>query len=439
MTDTPNDRYDAIIVGAGIIGAAVAFELAKKGYSTLNLDKLPASGYGSTSNSCAIVRAHYSTYDGVAMAYEGFSYWKDWAGYLDAEDERGHALYMQCGTVLFMLDGGHHEKVLPLFDQVDVPYEVWDNETLAERVPFFEHGTHGEPCRPEDDRFWAEPEGELIGALFTPDSGYVSDPQLATHNLQRAAEAVGGEFRFNAEVADVRRAGGRVAGVTLSDGTGIDAPIVVNVAGPHSFVINRMAGVYESMNIKTRALRHEVHHVPSPAGIDYEDDGLHTSDSDLAIYVRPESGNNILIGSEDPACDDQVWVDDPDDYDNVVSDAQWNAQVLRLARRMPTLGVPNEKKGIVDLYDVSDDWIPIYDRTDLDGFYVAIGSSGNQFKNAPVAGYCMAELIDAIENGHDHDADPLVVTGVYTGLEMNMGFYRRNREINPNSSFSVNG
>ena len=439
MSKAPNDRYDAIVIGAGIIGSAVAFELAKKGYSTLNLDKLPASGYGSPSNSCAIVRAHYSTYDGVAMAYEGFSYWKDWPGYLDAEDERGHALYLQCGTVLFMLEGGHHEKVLPLFDQVDVPYEIWDNETMAERVPCFEHGTHGDPCRPEDDRFWAEPEGELIGALFTPDSGYVSDPQLATHNLQRAAEAKGGEFRFNVAVADIRQADGRVAGVTLADGTEIDAAVVVNVAGPHSFVINRMAGVYDSMNIKTRALRHEVHHVPSPAGVDYERDGLHSSDPDLAIYVRPESGNNILIGSEDPTCDSQVWVDDPDDYDDVVSDAQWNAQVLRLARRMPSLGVPNEKKGIVDLYDVSDDWIPIYDRTDLDGFYVAIGSSGNQFKNAPVAGYCMSELIDAIENGHDHDADPLVVTGVYTGLEMDMGFYRRNREINANSSFSVNG
>ena len=439
MSKAPNDRYDAIVICAGIIGSAVAFELAKKGYSTLNLDKLPASGYGSTSNSCAIVRAHYSTYDGVAMAYEGFSYWKDWPGYLDAEDERGHALYIQCGTVLFMLEGGHHEKVLPLFDQVDVPYEIWDNETMAERVPFFEHGTHGDPCRPEDDRFWAEPEGELIGALFTPDSGYVSDPQLATHTLQRAAEAKGGEFRFNVEVADIRQTDGRVAGVTLADGTEIDAPVVVNVAGPHSFVINRMAGVYDSMNIKTKALRHEVHHVPSPAGVDYERDGLHSSDPDLAIYVRPESGNNILIGSEDPTCDSQVWVDDPDDYDDVVSDAQWEAQVLRLARRMPSLGVPNEKKGIVDLYDVSDDWIPIYDRTDLDGFYVAIGSSGNQFKNAPVAGYCMSELIDAIENGHDHDADPLVVTGVYTGLEMDMGFYRRNREINANSSFSVNG
>ncbi|HJL82289.1 MAG TPA: FAD-dependent oxidoreductase [Acidimicrobiales bacterium] len=434
-----NQRYDAVIVGAGIIGTAVAFELAKKGYRTLNVDKLPTSGYGSTSNSCAIVRAHYSTYDGVAMAYEGFGYWKDWSGYLDSDDERGHALYMQSGTVLFMLKGGHHEKVLPLFDQVGVPYEVWDNATMAERVPFFEHGTHGDPTRPEDDRFWAEPEGELVGGLFTPDSGYVSDPQLATHNLQRAAEAKGATFMFRAEVAGVRQAEGRVTGITLADGTQVDAPIVVNVAGPHSFVINKMAGVYDSMNIKTRALRHEVHHVPSPAGIDFESDGLHTSDSDLAIYVRPESGNNILIGSEDPPCDPQVWVDNPDDYDNVVSDEQWNAQVLRLARRMPSLGVPNEKKGIVDLYDVSDDWIPIYDRTDLDGFYVAIGSSGNQFKNAPVAGYCMAELIDAVEKGHDHDADPLVVTGLFTGLEMNMGFYRRNREINPNSSFSVNG
>ena len=434
-----NQRYDAVIVGAGIIGTAVAFELAKKGYRTLNVDKLPTSGYGSTSNSCAIVRAHYSTYDGVAMAYEGFGYWKDWSGYLDSDDERGHALYMQSGTVLFMLKGGHHEKVLPLFDQVGVPYEVWDNATMAERVPFFEHGTHGDPTRPEDDRFWAEPEGELVGGLFTPDSGYVSDPQLATHNLQRAAEAKGATFMFQAEVAGVRQAEGRVTGITLADGTQVDAPIVVNVAGPHSFVVNKMAGVYDSMNIKTRALRHEVHHVPSPAGIDFESDGLHTSDSDLAIYVRPESGNNILIGSEDPPCDPQVWVDDPDDYDNVVSDEQWDAQVLRLARRMPSLGVPNEKKGIVDLYDESDDWIPIYDRTDLDGFYVAIGSSGNQFKNAPVAGYCMAELIDAVEKGHDHDADPLVVTGLFTGLEMNMGFYRRNREINPNSSFSVNG
>ena len=101
--------------------------------------------------------------------------------------------------------------------------------------------------------------------------------------------------------------------------------------------------------------------------------------------------------------------------------------------------MPHEKKGIVDLYDVSDDWIPIYDRTDLDGFYVAIGTSGNQYKNAGSAGQLMAELIVAVETGHDHDADPLVVPGRYTGVPLDIGFFSRNREINPNSSMSVHG
>ena len=70
---------------------------------------------------------------------------------------------------------------------------------------------------------------------------------------------------------------------------------------------------------------------------------------------------------------------------------------------------------------------------------MAVGTSGNQFKNAPVAGYAMAELIDAVEKGHDHDNDPVKVKTIYTGLELNMGFYSRNREINMDSSFSVNG
>ena len=110
---------------------------------------------------------------------------------------------------------------------------------------------------------------------------------------------------FRAEVGEIRRANGRVSGVTLTDGREIDAPIVVNVAGPHSFVINRMAGVEEGMKVKTRPLRHEVHHVPAPPGFDFEHDGFHTSDGDTGIYFRPESGNNILIGSEDPDCDPQ--------------------------------------------------------------------------------------------------------------------------------------
>ena len=436
-----NKIADAIIVGAGVIGSSVAFELAKRGYKTLNIDKLPTSGYGSTSNSCAIVRAHYSTWDGVAMAYEGFFYWDDWANYLGVQDERGMIKYMKTGSIIFKLQGeDHSKKSLKYFEEIGVEHEIWDLEKLRERMPIYSHDQYDGTTRPDDDEHFFDKTGKKIeGAVFTPGSGYVSDPQLSSHNLQVAAEANGGEFLFNNEIKEIRQEEGKVLGVTLKTGEQIDAPIVVNVAGPHSFVINRMAGVEEEMNIKTKALRHEVHHVPSPEGFDFEKDGFHTSDGDNYIYFRPETGNTILIGSEDPLCDPKEWIEDPDNYNNQVTESQWRAQVYRCARRIPDLKIPSRTSGVVDLYDVSDDWIPIYDKSALRGFYMAIGSSGNQFKNAPVAGHCMAELIDACEKGHDHDANPLKVKTVYTGLELNMGFYSRNREINPNSSFSVNG
>ena len=53
------NQYDAIVIGAGVIGAAIGYELSKLGRRTLNIDKLPAAGYGSTSNTCAIIRFSY--------------------------------------------------------------------------------------------------------------------------------------------------------------------------------------------------------------------------------------------------------------------------------------------------------------------------------------------------------------------------------------------
>jgi sarcosine oxidase subunit beta len=94
---------------------------------------------------------------------------------------------------------------------------------------------------------------------------------------------------------------------------------------------------------------------------------------------------------------------------------------------------------VADLYDCSDDWIPIYDKSCLDGFYMAVGTSGNQYKNAPVVGHLMAELISACEEGHDHDNDPVQIKCLHTGLTINAGFYTRKRKINSDSSFSVRG
>ena len=93
-------KHDAVIIGAGIIGCAVGLELARKGYRTLNIDRLPASGYGSTSNTCGIIRFHYSTPEGVAMARESYFYWLDWPKYVGAVDEKGMAHYINTGCLV---------------------------------------------------------------------------------------------------------------------------------------------------------------------------------------------------------------------------------------------------------------------------------------------------------------------------------------------------
>ena len=193
------------------------------------------------------------------------------------------------------------------------------------------------------------------------------------------------------------------------------------------------------MAIGTRPMRQEVHHVPSPVGPDGRVLDCMVGDDDTGIYFRPEAGGMISVGSLEPSCDDQEWLDSTDDYQRSVTRAGWERQTLRLARRIPTLRIPNHPLGIVGVYDVADDWIPIYDRTDLDGFYVAIGTSGNQFKNAPFAAHAMAELIVAVEDGHDHEVEPISVKGPYTGAEFDLGFFSRNRTLNLDSSFSVHG
>ncbi len=431
-------KYDAIIIGAGIIGNSIAYELALKGYKTLSIDKLGGSGFGSTAGSCAVIRLYYSSPEGVALAREGYYYWLDWNRYLNTTDPDGMAFYKNTGAMVFKSEVNNNlVNVMRSLDALGVGYLELTPEEMKSYLPRPDLRSFY-PQKRMDDPDFGKPTGKSVnGAVFVPESGYISDPKLSTHNVEMAVRNAGGDFLFNAEVSDILKQNGRVSGVCLKDGTRFSAPVVVNVAGPHSYLINRMAGVEDKMNIKTRALRVEVAHVPSPEDVDWEKNGIITSDSDLGVYTRPETGNHFLIGSEEPECDPLDYVD-PDNYNMDFTD-QNRTQAMREAMRVPDLPIPNKPQGLVDLYDVSDDWYPIYDKSDLPGFYLAIGTSGNQYKNAPVVGSFMSELISCCENGQDHDKNPLQYKMKYINHTLNIGFFSRNREINRDSSFSVIG
>jgi sarcosine oxidase subunit beta len=433
------NTYDAVIIGTGIIGNSIAYELSLRGKKTLSVDRLGGSGFGSTSGSCAIIRLYYSSPEGVALAREGYYYWLNWNRHLNCLDPHGMAFYRNTGAMVFKSELNHNlVKVMASLDALGVGYLELSPEEMKSYLPPNADLRAYHPQRLMDDPDFGKPTGQSInGAVFVPESGYVNDPKLSTHNVEMAARNVGAEFLFNAQVTDILKKDGRAAGVVLRNGKTIHAPVVINVAGPHSYLINQMAGVEDQMNIKTRALRVEVAHVPSPEGVEWEKTGIITSDSDTGVYTRPETGNHILIGSEEPKCDPLEYVD-PDNYNLGFTD-QARTQVMREAMRVPDLPIPGKSQGLVDLYDLSDDWYPIYDKSSLPGFYMAVGTSGNQYKNAPVVGAFMSRLIQYCENGKDHDKDPLQYKMKYIDHSLNIGFFSRNREINTESSFSVIG
>lgn len=431
------ETADALVIGAGIIGSSIALELARSGRRVTVVDKGHGAGTGSTSASSACVRFHYSTWEGVVTAWEAKHGWEQWADHLGSADPAGLAGYVRTGVLLFDHPGLAVERIVALYRRVGVPFEELDSQALADRFPMLDTGRYFPPKSLDDAEFWAEPAGGL-SAIYTPDGGFVDDPQLAAHNLMYAAERSGATPRYGVTVTGIDKAGSRVCGVRLSDGTAVSAPVVVNAAGPHSATVNDLAGVLGDFTIRTRPLRQEVHHVPAPAEFTLGRSPM-VGDGDLGTYFRPQSGDALLIGGQEPACDDLVWLDDPDAVDVAPTLPVYEAQATRVARRIPTLVVPPRPRGVVGVYDVSDDWIPIYDRTSLDGYYVAIGTSGNQFKNAPVVGQMLRALIDACESGHDHDKDPVVWTAPLVNHRVDLGHYSRRRRINPDSSFSVLG
>jgi len=432
-----NKKYDVIIIGAGVIGAAVALGLSRNGYRTLNLDALPAAGYGSTSNSSGIIRPFYSALESCALAHESRSRWLNWPEYLQSPDESGYAKYVERGMLMLLAEGDLKlfQGSLNAMKEVGVAFENLTAVELRTRFPAFDLASFGPPKSPDNPAFGVANMRPLTGGIFIPEAGYVGDPQLAAHNLQKAAEALGAAFEFNTEIVSISRSAKRVTGVTTHTGETIGAGIVVNVAGPHSSKVNALAGITNDMCIPTRPMRHEVAHVPAPQSPLTGHYRCVVGDGDTGVYMRPDIGGNILIGSLDPPCDARDYVN-ADDYNTQLSE-QWTCQVWRAAQRIPTLSIPNTARGVVGLYDATPDWIPIYDKSSLAGFYMAVGTSGNQFKNAPVIGDLMASLITACEGGQAHDDDPVMFHLPTLKRTINLGFFSRRRALHSKTSGTV--
>ena len=416
---------DTLIIGAGIVGCSTALALARSGRETLNIDALPAPGYGSTSHSSAIIRPFYSHTTSCAIAHEARHWWLRWADFLGDGVTEPLAEYRETGGFVLVKAGteGEYEANLAALEAVGVEYAWLDADELRTRFPGIELSAYGPPRRPDDPTFGEPADGTISSAIYIPACGHVSDPQLAARNLADAARTAGAAFSYGTKVTEIITTSDSVRGVVLDNGEKIYCGTLINAAGPHSARVNALADV--ALPIHTSPHRHEVAYLRAPAESAGEQGFV--VDLDTGVYRRGD-GSDWLIGTTDPDCDGDDIVD-PDDYVDQMTE-QWTAQVYRAALRFPNLALESQARGTVGLYDVSDDCIPIYDATELAGYYVAIGTSGNQFKNAPLIG----RIMQAVINAEDHDADPAVLALEHLQRTVSLDFYSRNRTVQETSS-----
>lgn len=440
----------AVVIGAGVIGSSIALQLKRLGHDVTVVDRNSSAGMGSTSASSAVVRFNYSTFDAVALSWESYFLWKEFKELIDGtngyssnslSNSQDHYAHLEDrGYVMLDVPVLSNDKTMALFDRAGIPYEIWDSNTLKARMVGIDAGRYW-PNKPvKSDEFFNEATEEL-GAIFSKHGGYVSDPLLAAQNFAAAAKREGVNFKFRKAVVGIEKKDGRVYGVRISDfdsqskkalDTGsevITADVVVNVAGPWSTLINQMAGAGSDFTMELKPLRAEVHQISTPKDIL---PGPIMGDLDLGTYVRSGPGGITLVGGTEPECDVLEWVE-PDKVDEVNMTRTvevFESQTYRFARRFPAAQIPSSPVGVVGVYDVSSDWTPIYDKTDVPGFYVAIGTSGNQFKNAPGAGLIMAHLINEVEKGADHDNQPVVYQCTKSKSAINLATFSRKRARN---------
>jgi len=415
------------IIGGGVIGCAIALEARRRGFEVTVIDRLGAVGHGTTSASCGIVRRFYSQPGMIAMAHEGAKIWSDWADHLGPIDDE-LAVFEQTGVLFILpeLDETARRTVAEM-RKVGIDVELLSADEIARRFPFLDVSSQHPTTSPEHPSFFESTGRRIGGACFEADGGYVVYPGLATQNLRSAAERDGAAFLLKREVVAIQREGTRFR-LQFKKGEPLESDVVVNAGGPHSSIVNRMAGV--TLPLTTRALRREVHQMPNPLF----DEETQTSplpvigDLDGGVYTRPEArGRALIVGTTDPDCDEFEWVGDPDDYDRTVTEPYRQRQCLRLMKRIPELQL-GPARGVASLYDVTvEDWYPIADKTDLPGYYVCIGTSGSSFKTAPVLGRLMAEIIESCQGGTDIDTEPFQLTLPRIGVSIDTRFLSRLR------------
>jgi glycine/D-amino acid oxidase-like deaminating enzyme len=354
---------EAVVVGGGVVGAAIAFNLARLGMSEVVVLEKGSLAAQASGRSGALVRAHYTNKHEVRLALSALPWFENWA-----EMVGGDCGFVRTGFLQLVQE----RDLEKLRQNVEMLRRLGVETRLVDRLEISEL---------QSDLVTSE--GELGG--FEPRGGY-ADPIATTRGFAAAAERQGVEVCEGARVDALRVRGGRVEGVETADGP-IAAPIVALANGPWAEALVRPFGV--SLPIYPTRIQLAVYSRPPslPRG---RAGHLTLIDRAHGYYLRPEGEDSTLFGLSG-------YHRPLEDLDNLPAEVE--ADFLDLALRQVRKRIPAYRearflRGQVCALDVTEDGRAILDRVSgVEGLFLAVGMSGTGFKKAPAVGACIAELI----------------------------------------------
>jgi sarcosine oxidase, subunit beta len=357
---------DVLVVGGGVHGASATWHLARRGVDVLLVERGELAG-GPTGRSSAVCRAYYTDPFLARVARASLDLLAAFAEHTGGRDAGFHR------TGGLFLHGAEDSEVVA--------------RTAAELTAI---GTTTDVLTPAElgTRFPRLALDGLACGAYEHGAGY-ADPVLTTTAMVAHARDLGARVRLRTEVValDVHGGADRGVGVHLSDGTRVTAGRVLLAAGPWTGRLARLAGASLPLTVERHAVA-----TFATAGTDHLDVVL--ADVPGGYYAKPEGAAGFLAGPLTPA----PAIDEPDDVDERIHDAEVAALGTALVRRVPDLAASQPRGGWASLYDVSPDWQPVIGEI-ATGVVVDAGTSGHGFKLAPALGGYVAGLVLA-------EADP---------------------------------
>lgn len=347
------------MVGAGVQGASLAFQLVRRGLRVMVLERGTVAA-GATGRSSGFVRMHYDLESESRLAWASYAFFRNWAELVGAGDPG----FVRTGF-LEILAAPHADNLranVAMQQRLGIPTSAVGPAEVARIFPGIV----------TDD---------IAVAAYEPESGY-ADPTATAAGFLAAARRDGAQFVHGCRVDRVTLEGGRVTGVE-TDGGRYTAPVVVDVAGAWAAELAGTVG----LDVPVQAWRHDTAYFGLPEGRPAD---LPIVIDDIGqVYFRPEGRELLLVGLEGG---NEIG-GSPDRPLTALRTTSVDEMVDRVCRRVPWMSAGTFRTANSGQDGITPDQRAILGQAGPDGFYLDCGHSGTGFKTAPAVGACMAELI----------------------------------------------